>query len=759
MLLFSARLEVLLYDCVQVIGLIQEMETDLKLEHNLNNENCMQKKTYSLSVAGKTLTAEFNDIADQSSGSVMLRYGNTTVFCTAVMSHKPGSSSFFPLTVDYEEKFYASGKILGSRFMRREGKPSDEAILSGRVIDRTIRPLFKQHIRHDIQVVVTVLSIDEDDPDVLGVIGASLALGTSQIPWNGPVSAVRIGSHNGGENFEINPTYRYRDDNNATLDLLACGKDGNINMIEIGGQEVSEDILMKGLTQSSEEIEKIQAWQKEIIKEIGKEKVDIPEPEIPKELVVLFDEDIAPRFKDAIYIKRPGKSHINDLKEEWLLLVENRLPDTDPHIAGEYFEEQVDALLHRETIENEERPDGRKLDEVRPLFAQAGGISDMLHGSGLFYRGGTHVLSALTLGGPEEAQVLDSMESQDTKKRFMHHYNFPPFSVGETGRLGGVNRRATGHGALAEKALSAVIPSENDFPYTIRLVSECMASNGSTSMGSVCASTLALMDGGVPIKRPVAGIASGLMLSGVQSAEGGVEYRYKILTDIQGPEDHHGDMDFKVAGTEQGVTAVQMDVKVDGIPLAILEEAFIAARKARLYILDTIQAEIKEPRKELSPRAPHISIISIKPDQIGMVIGSGGKTINSIKDETGADITIEDDGTVYISGSKEGVARAKERIEAMTHEFTVGEKFTGKVIKITDFGAFVKINEYTEGLVHISEIAPRRIDRVESVISVGDMVPVIIKGIDEKDRIKLSIKDSDPHFFDSHNGTTRDTTK
>lgn len=703
----------------------------------------MHKKTYSIEVGGKKLTAEFNDIADQSNGSVMLSYGNTTVFCTAVMSKRPGTSSFFPLTVDYEEKFYAAGKILGSQFLRREGRPTDDAILSGRIIDRTIRPLFKQHIRHDIQVVVTVLSIEEDDPDVLGVIAASLALGTSNIPWNGPVSAVRMG-HNGG--FEVNPTYTYREEHDTDLDLLACGKDGNINMIEVCGNEVSEENLMKGLTQASEEIEKIQAWQKQIISEIGQEKFHIAEPETPKKITDLFESSIAQRFKEGIYIGKPGKSHIGDLKAEWMLLVESKLPEVDQVSADEYFEEKVDELLHTEAIENNERPDGRGFDEVRPLFAQAGGIAPMLHGTGLFYRGGTHVLSALTLAGPGEAQLLDGMESQDIKKRFMHHYNFPPFSVGETGRLGGVNRRATGHGALAEKALLPVIPNEKDFPYTIRLVSECMASNGSTSMASVCASTLALMDGGVPIKRPVAGIASGLMMK---------NGKHKVLTDIQGPEDHHGDMDFKVAGTSEGVTAVQMDVKVDGIPLSILEEAFAAAKKARLHILNTITEAIAEPRADLSPRAPRITAIQINPDQIGLVIGSGGKTINGIKDETGVDISIEDDGTVYISGTKEGVEKAKTKIEAMTHKYKQGEKFQAEVIKITDFGAFVRINEYTEGLVHISEIVPRRLDTVESLLKIGDAVPVIIKEIDDKDRLKLSIKDIDPHFFDKHNGESQ----
>ena len=698
----------------------------------------MQKKIYSINIAGKTLTAEFNDIADQTNGSVMLSYGHTTVLCTAVMSKHPGNANYMPLTVDYEEKFYASGKILGSRFVRREGKPTDEAVLSGRIIDRTIRPLFDQYIRHDIQVILTVLSIDEDDPDVLGVIAASLALSTSDIPWHGPVSAVRLGTQNGSGEFTVNPTYTYREDSDFTLDLLACGKDGSINMIEVGGKEVTEDILVKGLDSASVEIEKIQAWQKQIIDEIGKEKKTIAKPEMPAELVALFEAEIKPSFKATIYTGMPGKTHINDAKSNWMSAVAEKLTEINPTVADEYFEEKVDELLHEEAIVNNERPDGRAFDQIRPLFAKAGGISPILHGSGLFYRGGTHVLSALTLGGPGEAQVVDNMEVQESKKRFMHHYNFPPFSVGETGRVGGLNRRAIGHGALAEKALSAVIPAQDSFPYTIRLVSECMASNGSTSMGSVCAGTLALMDGGVPITRPVAGIASGLMMN--EKGE------YKVLTDIQGPEDHHGDMDFKVAGTREGVTAVQMDVKVGGIPIPVLKEAFDAAKKARFQILDIIEAEISTPRSDLSPRAPRIATIKIKPDQIGMVIGSGGKTINGIKDKTQTEIDIEDDGTVYVSGNKEGVEQAVAEIEGMTHEYKVGEKFTGTVIKIAEFGAFVKINEHTEGLVHISEISRDRIADIGSVLQVGETVPVIIKGIDERDRIKLSIKDIDPDF-------------
>ncbi len=431
-----------------------------------------------------------------------------------------------------------------------------------------------------------------------------------------------------------------------------------------------------------------------------------------------------------------------------MTLVGEQLPDEKELLADRHYDHQIDKLIHREAIENNARPDGRAMDEVRPLFAKAGGVSPILHGSGLFYRGETHILSVLTLGGPGDAQIIDNMEIQETKKRFLHHYNFPPFSTGETGRIGSTNRRMIGHGALAEKALLPVIPAMEKFPYTIRLVSEALASNGSTSMGSVCGSTLALMDGGVPITAPVAGIASGLMLSVAKSASGGLEYQYKILTDIQGPEDHHGDMDFKVAGTRKGVTAVQMDVKVNGIPLKILGEAFEKAKQARFKILEVIEKEISAPRKDISPNAPKIITIRVKKDQIGLVIGGGGKTINGIKEKTGVDaIDIEEDGIIFISGKEGNADKAAKMIEELTHEFKPGERLTGTVVKLAEFGAFVALNATTDGMVHISEVAPFRIDRIETVLKVGDRVPVVVKEIEtERGRIRLSIKDADPDF-------------
>ncbi|MDD4803741.1 MAG: polyribonucleotide nucleotidyltransferase [Candidatus Pacebacteria bacterium] len=699
----------------------------------------MTKKEFSMELCGKTLTAEFNDLVENAHGSVMLKYGATTILATAVMSkNAKEGGDFFPLTVDYEEKFYATGQILGSRYTRREGKPSDEAILSGRIVDRTIRPLFDQWIRNEIQVVITVLSLDQDDPDVLGVIAASLAVGVSKIPFNGPASAIRVAKHK-NDGFELNPTYVERDNEAYELELIACGKDGNINMIELAGDEVQEPLVVEALNLASSEIEKINAWQKEIISQIGVAKVSIPEPVMPESVTKLFLDKIEPKLESFVMSGIPGGSKIGEIMSEWMTLAKEALPENESKFAEHLFEEKVDDMIHEQVLKNNRRADGRGIDELRPLFAQAGGISPILHGSGIFFRGGTHVLSVLTLGGPKDAQTIEGMEDKQNAKKFMHHYNFPPFSVGETGRMGGTNRRMIGHGALAEKALLPMIPKNEDFPYTIRLVSEALSSNGSTSMGSVCGSTIALMDGGVPIKRPVAGIASGLMMD--------KEGNYKVLTDIQGPEDHYGDMDFKVAGTTDGITAIQMDVKVAGIPIPALAVAFEKAKIARLQILDVITKAIPEPRKDISINAPKILVIKIKQDQIGGVIGSGGKTIKGIKEKTDAEIDIEDDGTVYVTGKNGSAEKARDIIEAMTHEYKAGEKYEGTVMRVEAFGAFVNIAPDTDGLVHVSEIAPFRIDNVAEYLKVGDKVPVIVKGVDERERIALSIKAVAPDFI------------
>ena len=695
----------------------------------------MKSKKYEMEIGGEKLTAEFTDLAENAHGSVLLSLGETTVLATAVISKGEKDIEYFPLSVEYEERFYASGQILGSRFVRREGRPSDEAILSGRIIDRTIRPLFDNDLRNEIQVIVTVLSLGNYDPDVLGVIATSLALATSSIPWDGPVGAVRVGKLKNKEEFLVNPSYEIRDNADYELDLIACGRDEEINMIEVGSNETSEEVLIQALEKAKEELNKIQKFQEKIIEEIGHQKIEIKKTAIPADLQKAFEIEVLTKIKDLI--GEPGKEKIYFLEDEWFAYLKENMPEADQRIAKKLFHQAIDDFIHKLAIEDGKRIDNRDFDELRNLYAKAGGISPVLHGTGIFYRGGTHIFSAITLGSPSDSQIMGGMETQ-ADKRFMHHYNFPPFSVGEIGRVGGTNRRMIGHGALAEKALMPILPSKEEFPYTIRIVSEVLASNGSSSMGSVCGSTLALMDAGVPIKKPVAGIASGLMMIGD---------KYKLLTDIQGPEDEHGDMDFKVAGTRDGVTAVQMDVKVSGISLPILKEAFEKAKMARLQILDVIEAEIKTPRKELSVRVPRIISIKIRPDQIGMVIGGGGKVINEIKDKTGVEIDIEEDGIIYITGEMAGVEKAKILIEEIVKEYKTGDKLMGEVVRVADFGVIVKLDSRNDGLVHVSEIASFRIERVEDYMKVGMKVPVIIKGIDDKGRMKLSIKDVDPNFI------------
>ncbi len=698
----------------------------------------MKKKEYSTEIGGKKLTATFSDLTEQANGSVVVSYGNTVVLATAVMSkNKREGIDFFPLTVDYEERFYAAGEILGNRFQRREGRPSNEAILSGRIVDRSIRPLFPQHIRNEVQVIVTVLSIEKDDPDILAVIAASLALGTSDMPWNGPVSAIRIGKHKGGDEFEINPVYDFRQHENVALEIIACGKDGHINMIEAEALETGEKEIESALRRASEEIEKINAFQKKIIAEIGKEKKTVPKDEVSAEMTALFESEFLPRLKKETW-GEAGWNKINAVGESWFEAFAEKFPEEPKMLAESCFEEAVNDIVHDGAIKDGKRADLRGFDDVRPLFAKAGGVSATLHGSGIFYRGGTHILSALTLGGPEDMQTIEGIEVK-SEKHFMHHYNFPPFSSGEVKKVGTTNRREIGHGMLAEKALRAVLPPKEKFPYTIRLVSESMASNGSTSMASVCAGTIALMDGGVPISRPVAGIAIGLMMKN--------EKEYKILTDIQGPEDHHGDMDLKVAGTEEGITAIQLDIKVGGIPVSVLMEALGKAKNARLQIIEVIKKEIPAPRPNISPYAPKIININIKEDQIGLLIGPGGKMIKRITAESGAiQISVDDFGKITILGKNGSAEKAEQKILELTREYHPGEKFQGMVTRIMDFGAFVQIGPKAEGLVHISQIAPFRVNKVTDILKEGDIVPVVIKEIDEKKRINLSIKDADADF-------------
>ncbi|KKR73955.1 MAG: Polyribonucleotide nucleotidyltransferase, partial [Candidatus Nomurabacteria bacterium GW2011_GWA1_40_8] len=616
---------------------------------------------------------------------------------------------------------------------------SEDAILASRVIDRTLRPLFEQSIRHAVQVIVTVISVDDNDPTILAVNAASLALAVSNIPWNGPIGCVRIGKYD-TDTLQINPSQKLREnDDQYKFDLTVCGKDGNINMIEASAHQTDEKELEDALSKASEEITKLENFQKKIAIDLGKEKRVIDREKISDTSVKLFNENILPKMADAIF-SGAGKTKIDNLHTEWNNLVAEKYPEREDFaIEDNLFDDTENDILHEKAINENKRADGRAMDELRDLYAQAGGISSVLHGSGIFYRGGTHVLSVLTLGGPEDRHMVDGMQTK-TEKRFMHHYNFPPYSGGEVGRAGFTNRREVGHGALAEKALAMVLPAVEDFPYTIRVVSESMASNGSTSQASICASTLALMDGGVPIKAPVAGIAMGLMYKNDTS--------YKILTDIQGPEDHHGDMDFKIAGTKEGVTAIQLDVKVEGVPIKILGEAMIQSKAARVAIIDRIEKEIPSPRPDISANAPKILIIKINPDQIGLVIGGGGKTIKEIKERSGAEITIEDDGTVYFTGKGISAQEARAIVLDMTREFRVGEILKGEIVKVADFGAFVKLNASTDGMVHISEIAPWRVERVIDIIKEGMIVPVKVISVDrEKGRIGLSIKEADKDFF------------
>ncbi len=690
-----------------------------------------KRKIYETICNGKKITAEFNPMAAQASGSVFVRMGDTLVLATAVMSSTPRETvEYFPLTVDYEERFYAAGKILGSRFLRREGRPSEEAILISRLIDRTLRPLFDHRIRHDVQVVVLTLSVDEENsPDIPAILAASLAVLTSDIPWKGPVSAIRVGRI--GEKLIVNPTDKERLE--GVLDLVVSGGSGHINMLEGKAKEIPEEIFLEAIERARAEINHLNEFQQKIADEMGKEKIKHRFEEVSAHINALLEKHIIPRLKDVLYM--PEKTERNrilgDLKKEWFEAQKTTFPTLSKGTTSDLFEEAIDTIIHKNILESEKRPDGRRMNEIRPLFAEAA-ILPRTHGSGLFFRGDTHILSVATLGAPGDELLIEGMDIR-TRKHFMHHYNFPPFSVGETGRMGSPGRREIGHGALAEKALEAVIPPKETFPYTIRLVSETLSSNGSSSMGSVSASTVALMDAGVPITRPVAGIAMGLMMDDTG--------RYKVLTDIQGPEDHHGDMDFKAAGTTEGVTAVQMDVKVNGVTLDILRDALADARKARFTILETLKKAISQPRAELSPHAPRVLIMTVPIDKIRDIIGPGGKVINEIIAETGAGIDIEQTGQVYITGqNQESAKRAQEKIASIIKEFEIGEAVTGTVSRIFDFGAMVEIAPRQEGLVHISEISKIRIGKVTDVLNLGDTVTAQIIGIDNLGRINLSIK-------------------
>lgn len=694
-----------------------------------------ESKKWSLQIGGRILEIETGRLAGQASGAVTVRYGDTVVLATAVMSKNASRvSGYFPLMVDFEERYYAAGKIKGSRFIKREGRPSDDAILSGRAVDRTIRPLFDHRMRNDVQVILTVLSYDgENDPDVLSIIAASTALSISDIPWNGPVAAVRVGRADG--EFILNPVNG--EVTEGDLDLVLSGTQDKINMIECGSKEVSEEDMVQAFTFGQEAIKKIAAFVSEIQKEVGKEKA---EPTLVKGTdefeakvkEILLAEGLAEALydKDKQVIEEKTKA----INEKVNAYIDENFPeeaDKLKEIAEIVFEEVSDEIVHTNVLEKEQRPDGRKLEEIRNIDCQVG-ILPRTHGTGLFTRGETQALTVTTLGSPGDEQIIDTMEV-DMKKRYIHLYNFPPYSVGETRPMRGPGRREVGHGALAEKALIPVLPDKDKFPYTILLVSEVLSSNGSSSMASTCGSTLSLMDAGVPIKSPVSGIAMGIIV--------GRDNKFKVLTDIQGLEDHYGDMDFKVAGTEKGITALQMDVKVDGVTVEMLEAVLKQSHANRLEILGKITAAIPAPREEMSQYAPRIIVMHIHPDKIRNVIGTGGKVINEIIDETGVQIDIEDDGSVFITSvDKQSAQKAQEWIDNLTHEVKAGEVFQAKVTKLMAFGAFAEILPGQEGLIHVSEIAHRRIDKVEDVLKVGDIVPVKVKEIDSQGRINLSMK-------------------
>ena len=694
-------------------------------------------KVYETELAGRKLTLETGKLAGLANGSVLVRYGDTVVLVDVTASKEPRDGiDFFPLSVDYEEKLYAVGKIPGS-YSKREGKPSDKAILTSRAIDRPLRPLFPKDFRNDVCVVATVLSVEQDNqPEICAMIGASAALSISDIPFGGPTAAVAVGYVN--DEIIINPTEEQR--NNSRLTLTVAGTEEKITMIEAGADEIPDDIMLEAIKEAHVEIKKLCAFISKMKEEIGKPKFEYKSFAVDEEIYKEVEANFEDKMHEAIQAvdKEVRDDNIDKLTDEIVeyfteKVGEEKTEEIMPDIATSIHD--LEKKCVRAMIYNEhKRPDGRKIDEIRPLSCEVG-LLPRVHGSALFTRGQTQVLSVATLGMVSEEQDLDGIDTQE-HKRYMHQYNFPSYSVGEARPSRGPGRREIGHGALAEKALVPVIPSEEEFPYAIRVVSEVLSSNGSTSQASICASTLALMDAGVPIKRPVAGISTGLI-----TAPDGSDY--VMLTDIQGIEDFFGDMDFKVGGTEKGITAIQVDIKIDGLTYDIIKEAFERTRKARKYILEEIMLkQLPEPRKEISKYAPKIIGMKIKVDKIKDVIGTGGKTINKIIDETGVKIDIQEDGQVFIYSSDESQAeRAKEIIEEIVREIEVGQVYTGKVLKVMNFGAFVDLGTGKEGLVHISKISNERIKNIEDVIHEGDVVKVKVIEIDDQDRINLSMKD------------------
>ncbi|MEA2113530.1 MAG: polyribonucleotide nucleotidyltransferase [Patescibacteria group bacterium] len=712
----------------------------------------MAHKKFQMDLVGRELKIETGRMARQAGGSVLLTYGGTTILAAATMDKEQRNIDYLPLMVDYEEKFYAAGKIKSGRFMKREGRASDEATLTGRMIDRVLRPLFNKKIRNDIQVVLTVLSFDrENDSDIPALLAASLALGISDIPWDGPVAGLRIGRSSVGETglrqeWILNPVYEARE--KSDIDLIVAGREDRINMIEGRANQAPEDVVLSAIEFTQPHIKKIIQFQKDIIRELKPVKADLALAETDKALVETIQKWLGDKLEKAVFQpeKMARAEDTDNLRRELISALTEGLEKTGADqsaIAGkekqisEIFEEEIDRIVHQNILKagagKERRPDSRKLNEVRQIKCKVGFLPQV-HSSALFERGATQALSVVTLGGPGDEQTIENMRMEN-KKCFMHHYNFPPFCVGEVRPMRGPGRRDIGHGALAEKALLPLIPEKDKFPYTIRLVSEILSSNGSSSMASVSGSSLALMDAGVPIKKHVSGIAMGLMM---ESPE-----HYKVLTDIQGPEDHYGDMDCKIAGTDAGVTACQMDVKIEGVTLGILKEVFEGAKKARRHIIKEMEKAIDKPRAELSPYAPRILTVKIDQDKIRKVIGAGGKVINEIIDQTGTKIDIDDDGLVSITAaSGSDGEKALQWVKDLVREAKRGEVFKGKVVKIMDFGAFVEILPGQDGLLHISEISNERVNRVDDVLKVGQEIIVKVKDVDNTGRVSLTSKDA-----------------
>lgn len=691
-------------------------------------------RTFKTAIGGKLLELEIGKVCEMANGQVMVRYGDTVVNVTAVASKEPRPDiDFFPLSCDYEEKMYAAGKIPGG-FIKREGRPSEKAILNSRLMDRPLRPLFPKGFFNDVQVVATVMCVDNDAPsEIAAMIGSSVALAISDIPWDGPTGSVLIGMVDG--QFVVNPSLAQREQ--SSMHLVVSGTKEAIMMVEAGANEVPEETILDAIMFAHEEIKKIVEFIEEIVKEVGKPKMEIELYKVPEDIEAAVREYAEDKMRAAIqtYDKMERLDNMDAVEAETKEHFAEIYPDNGKDIGNVLYaitKEQVRSLI----LDDEIRPDNRKRTEIRPIWCDTG-LLPRTHGSGLFKRGQTQVMSIATLGPLSEAQTIDGITEQ-TEKRYMHHYNFPPYSVGEARPMRSPGRREIGHGALAERALIPVLPSEEEFPYAIRVVSEVLSSNGSTSQASVCGSCLALMDAGVPIKAPVAGIAMGL----IERVEEDGSSKMAILSDIQGMEDFLGDMDFKVAGTAKGVTAIQMDIKVHGLSKEVLQNALKQAYEGRMHIMKEMLDELPEPRKELSPYAPRIISMQIEPDQIRTVIGPGGKTINRIIADTGVKIDIDDTGLVYIAAPDMESAKAGIReIELLLKEPEPGEIYEGKVTRVMPFGAFIEILPGKEGLLHISKMAKERVEKVEDVMNVGDVVKVKVTEIDSQNRINLSRKE------------------